>query len=161
MLRNPHTVRRRLMIRYTFSRDPKTFHACVATQELERSKSSWINEFRPESSRVHEASDLGARSELMGHLRNAQELTDQHQELTGQPGARGAVPPAALELTGRLAPGRLLLGDCWGGPALAFPELFRSGVQPTVEQGRLAARSPARGAQRAEPSGGCGAGSRA
>ena len=77
----------------------------------------------------------------MGHLRNAQELTDQHQELTGQPGARGAVPPAALELTGRLAPGRLL-GDCWGGPALAFPELFRSGVQPTVEQGRLAARSP-------------------
>ena len=59
----------------------------------------------------------------MGHLRNAQELTDQHQELTGQPGARGAVPPAALELTGRLAPGRLL-GDCWGGPALAFPELL-------------------------------------
>ena len=111
----------------------------------------------------------------MGHLRNAQELTDQHQELTGQPGARGAVPPAALELTGRLAPGRLLgwpsagfsgavpgrSGVRWGGPALAFPELFRSGVQPTVEQGRLAAWSPARGAQRAEPSGGCGAGSRA
>ena len=95
----------------------------------------------------------------MGHLRNAQELTDQHQELTGQPGARGAVPPAALELTGRLAPGRLL-GDCWetAGRLLGWPSAGFSGAVPErraahrgageASSAEPSARSPARGAER-------------
>ena len=87
----------------------------------------------------------GARSELMGHLRKAQELTDQHQELTGQPGAHGAVAPAAPELAGRLACD-ISGARNWetvGGPALAFPErraTHRGAAEPSGAEPRARSR---------------------